>query len=289
MAPHKRALEDASSTQKPKKSKTSNDAGKNVLSTTTTEEIDFPRGGGTTFTPLEVKTIRAEAVKEANEELFEVCVTKVLHRITQVQQVFQAKPIGKTKKRKRKPEGQTSGGTETVDRIRIEHLNYKVRKQAMGFPHLFKQSQRINPGMKILGQIVSIQPLALIVSLPNQLLAHVPITNISSQLTALLEDIEQEVEEPEEEVDEEQPRKSRVPTLFDIFQEGQYVRAVVSAVHAHGSTDISGILKARDEVVRASRRVELSLLPENVNSGVQKSDLREDFASAISQQSTCPY
>lgn len=35
-------------------------------------EVDFPRGGGTTFTPIEVKTIRAEAHKEANEELFQV-------------------------------------------------------------------------------------------------------------------------------------------------------------------------------------------------------------------------
>ena len=36
------------------------------------EDVDFPRGGGTSFTPLEVKAIRAEAVKEANEELFHV-------------------------------------------------------------------------------------------------------------------------------------------------------------------------------------------------------------------------
>ena len=36
------------------------------------EEVDFPRGGGTSFTPLEVKAIRAEAAKEANEELFHV-------------------------------------------------------------------------------------------------------------------------------------------------------------------------------------------------------------------------
>jgi rRNA biogenesis protein RRP5 len=139
--------------------------------------------------------------------------------------------------------------------------------------------------MKILGQIVSIQPLALIVSLPNQLFAHVPITNISSQLTALLEEIEQEDEESEEDSDEGEPRKSPVPTLFEIFREGQYLRAVVSVVHAHGSTDISGVLKSRDEVVRASRRVELSLLPEKVNSGVQKSDLSAGFASAVFQQS----
>ena len=79
MAVHKRALEDTSSTQKPKKSKTINETGRNISLTTTAEEVDFPRGGGTTFTPLEVKTIRAEAVKEANEELFEVCVTEVLY------------------------------------------------------------------------------------------------------------------------------------------------------------------------------------------------------------------
>ena len=34
--------------------------------------VDFPRGGGTSFTPAEVKTIRAEAQREANEEIFKV-------------------------------------------------------------------------------------------------------------------------------------------------------------------------------------------------------------------------
>jgi rRNA biogenesis protein RRP5 len=37
------------------------------------EDVDFPRGGGTSLTPLEVKTIRAEAAKEADEALFKVC------------------------------------------------------------------------------------------------------------------------------------------------------------------------------------------------------------------------
>jgi rRNA biogenesis protein RRP5 len=83
MAAHKRALEDASSSHRPKKSKISNDTGRNLQPTTTTEEVDFPRGGGTSFTPLEVKTIRAEAVKEANDELFEVCHINLLIYITQ--------------------------------------------------------------------------------------------------------------------------------------------------------------------------------------------------------------
>ena len=40
------------------------------------EEIDFPRGGGTTFTPQEVKAIRAEAMTEA-DDLFKVRVQYV--------------------------------------------------------------------------------------------------------------------------------------------------------------------------------------------------------------------
>ena len=67
MAAQKRPLDESSSTQNPKKSRTAKTT--NFLMT---EEVDFPRGGGTSFTPLEVKAIRAEAVKEANAELFKV-------------------------------------------------------------------------------------------------------------------------------------------------------------------------------------------------------------------------
>ncbi|KAE9388873.1 hypothetical protein BT96DRAFT_1003781 [Gymnopus androsaceus JB14] len=80
----------------------------------------------------------------------------------------ESKPAAKkAKKSKRKSEAGTSkSSTEKSDRVaRIEHLNYK----------------RMSIGMKIFSQIVSIQPLALVVSLPNQLFGHVPITNISSQ------------------------------------------------------------------------------------------------------------
>jgi rRNA biogenesis protein RRP5 len=70
MPTQKRPLDESSSTQNAKKSRTNNTA--KTTSSFLTEEVDFPRGGGTSFTPLEVKAIRAEAVKEANEELFEV-------------------------------------------------------------------------------------------------------------------------------------------------------------------------------------------------------------------------
>ena len=38
------------------------------------DEVDFPRGGGTNFTPAEVKSIRVEAQREADEDIFKVRV-----------------------------------------------------------------------------------------------------------------------------------------------------------------------------------------------------------------------
>lgn len=74
MAALKRSLEESPSQSKTKKSRT--DAQKTEQPKPTTSlvaaDVDFPRGGGTSFTPLEVKALRAEAVKEANAELFEV-------------------------------------------------------------------------------------------------------------------------------------------------------------------------------------------------------------------------
>lgn len=78
----KRSLDDASGTPRAKKTKVEKkshkskpDTEKPAVSSSSlvTEEVDFPRGGGTSFTPLEVKAIRAEAVKEADQELFKVC------------------------------------------------------------------------------------------------------------------------------------------------------------------------------------------------------------------------
>ena len=65
----KRDLDEKSSQRKTKKIKLDNSQKPTVQA----DDVDFPRGGGTTFTPLEVKTIRAEAVKEADNELYEVC------------------------------------------------------------------------------------------------------------------------------------------------------------------------------------------------------------------------
>lgn len=78
MAGQKRVLED-NSFRNVKKSKLSTDRLTDVpekpvqlISNLMNEEVDFPRGGGTSLTAAEVKAIRAEATQEANEELFAV-------------------------------------------------------------------------------------------------------------------------------------------------------------------------------------------------------------------------
>lgn len=192
------------------------------------------------MTALEVKATRAEGVKEANAELFDEKESK-----------------GKGGKKKKRKADDSATTEKKSDKIRIEHLNYK----------------RLTPGLKIMGQIVGILPLALLVSLPNQLLGHVPITNISAEYTARLESMETS----DNEDDEEKDASSLLPELGQIFKVGQYIRTVVSASNAPGTSDPSGLSRSRDELARSCRRVELSLLPNRVNEGVQKGDLKAGF------------
>jgi rRNA biogenesis protein RRP5 len=91
MAGQKRVLED-NSFRNVKKSKLSTDRLTNVsekpvqlISNLMNEEVDFPRGGGTSLTAAEVKAIQAEATQEANEELFAVS-SAILLRMNSAEQ-----------------------------------------------------------------------------------------------------------------------------------------------------------------------------------------------------------
>ena len=123
--------------------------------------------------------------------------------------------------------------------------------------------------------------MSLIVSLPNQLFGHIPITQISSELTTLLEKVDESTDEDEESEDEgDTPKQQhKIPDLADIFTPGQYLRAVVTEVHAPGTTDTFGISRPKDDSQRVSRRVELSIEPHKVNSGVAVKDLTPGFVS----------
>lgn len=144
--------------------------------------------------------------------------------------------------------------------------------------------QRLVPGQRILCQIVEIYPLALVVSLPNQLLGHVPITHISGLLTERLEKIDAEEadstsnpDEGDDDEDNSASGSSRAPDLADMFTVGQYLTAVVEEVRPSGARGSIDFSKRRDETTKAAKRAELSIAPEKANVGVAKRDLVSGF------------
>ncbi|KAF8519094.1 U3 snoRNP-associated protein Rrp5 [Hysterangium stoloniferum] len=259
--PKKRELEDVKSGPKPKKIKFTNDELKTTTSNLVGTEIDFPRGGGTALTPLEYKNVRAEAVKEADAELvFENSESRKKIKKGQKSRGSDAKKSSKNRKEK---DGEKSKG----ENIRVEHLNYK----------------RVVEGMNILCQIIAIRPLALIVSLPCQLVGHVPITQISTQFTKQLEALDESAENLSDQEDDIR----RPPELFEMFRVGQYLRAVVTGVQPAGASarGVIGSNRRMDENERASQRVELSIIPDHINKGVSKADLTSGFVLPAAIQS----
>lgn len=173
---------------------------------------------------------------------------------------------------------------DAVDTFRVEHLSYK----------------RLLPGPTVLlVQVVAILPLEIIVSLPNMLLGHIPITNISKTFTKRLEenleesdDEESEEEESEEEdEDDEANRQERavsskkIPSLSDMFQVGQYLRAsVVKVLPPKATTSAATAFNNRsqrgNEDFKGSRRCELSLEPPVVNAGISLADMKTFSATS---------
>lgn len=123
------------------------------------------------------------------------------------------------------------------------------------------------------------------------MLGHVPIDKISKPLNEAMDRLvekdssasETSSNGNEEGSEAEQDGASDgIPTLQEIFHPGQYVRAIVMAVHPHGvvyppSTSGMSLGKPKNEIEKASRRVELSVLPQDVNSGITVKDLGKGF------------
>ncbi|PVF94509.1 hypothetical protein CPB86DRAFT_43532 [Serendipita vermifera] len=231
------------------------------------EEIDFPRGGGSSLTPLELKETRAEGIREADSQIFkdsntQTSASRKRLRSGKLKEGVHSKPLG-------------ASGVP-----RIEYLTYK----------------KLQPGMRVLAQVIGITPLSAIVSLPHQLLGYIPIDKISSDLNIAMDKLMEkdantsEGSESENGEGEEEDTEHAIPTLEEIFHPGQYVRAIVTTVHPQGinlapsdnSEAAINLGKPRNELERASRRVELSLLPEQVNKGITGKDLVKDFTLPVS-------
>lgn len=149
--------------------------------------------------------------------------------------------------------------------------------------------QRLLPGTRLLTRIHSILPLHLVLSLPNQLLAHVPITEISPSLTASIlayqlaaeasdSDSEDGDAKMKTQADEDAPPP---PELSQLFKPGQYLTAIVTEVHPSTSSNQAFLSHyPPTENIRLASRVELSLFPEKVNEGIMRVDLQKGYKIA---------
>jgi rRNA biogenesis protein RRP5 len=257
-------------------------------------EADFPRGGGSGLTPLE----HAQALREGRAERASAAAGKDLFTDGAARKKGKGAAAGasggddvaaqkekkrkdwremKNAKKKKTAMGVERAGQGELDHTRVEHLNYKVSRAAVPpcwtFTHSFPQ--RLAPGSRLLCSVLAVHPLALVLSLPNQLLGHVPLTSISSVLTERLDaaanasDSESEAESSDDE-DEEMKTAGDVPELRDLYKVGDWVRASVVSVKNAGN---KGLGREGQEYVREAGRVELSLDPALLNEGIESADL----------------
>ena len=107
----------------------------------------------------------------------------------------------------------------------------------------------------VLGQVSQINRYDLALNLPNNLTGYVSLTSISHNLTKRIETLAAEEEEADE-----QDADTKVE-LKKLFYVGQYLRAYVLSTQEEASTGAKG-----------KRHIELSINPQDANSGLNKID-----------------
>jgi rRNA biogenesis protein RRP5 len=128
--------------------------------------------------------------------------------------------------------------------------------------------------------VQAVLPLHLILSLPNQLLAHVPITEISSILTDRLTKGEKDDEDMEIDAnaEEEEEDDSETPELSQLYRPGQYVAGIVTQNFPSESSNKAFLgMYTPTEQTRLASRIEMSLRPDKVNEGVMKADVATGY------------
>ncbi|KAI1268533.1 nucleic acid-binding protein [Xylariaceae sp. FL1019] len=234
----KRSKSDVNKTSKPSKTSStktpqSRAPAAAAVSRLKEEEPLFPRGGGSVLSPLEHRQISIQAKQDA---LFEQESSQQPDKPTRA-------PKGKRKQSSLKDKA-ANASNPADNAVKIEGLNY----------------QRLVKGSLVLAQITEIQPLQLVLALPNSISGHVPITAISSKLDELLA---AEADAPEDGSNDGDDGVD-LKTLFEI---GQYVRAYVTS-----TTDEA---TATATLAKPKKRIELSLRPEHTNTGLLSQEIVE--------------
>ncbi|KAF8451798.1 hypothetical protein BGX38DRAFT_1181201, partial [Terfezia claveryi] len=214
------------------------------------EEAVFPRGGGSVLTPLELKEVTNQAVKDV---LFETGASMSGERNAEGNVDLdgeEKKPKHKKRKTEHAKKGQKKGDTEKEDTgPKVEGLSFK----------------RIVPGTIVLGCISKINSTDITVSLPNNLIGYVPITSISEQLTKRIESLLED--EENDKVDQD------LTNLDNYFRVGQYIRACVISTGEDIPEKSGKNGTSSAEHTKHKKRIELSLHPSFANAGVTVKEL----------------
>lgn len=215
-------------------------------------DIAFPRGGSSALTPLEVKEISNEAQKDV---LFETSTNK---RKSNASATPAKKKIKKARRGKKSEETEVDGEEEEgPESVKIENFNFK----------------NLIPGTKILGEITRINKLDITIAIGDNLFGHLPITNISKQLTSAVEKYAEEEEQSEEEEedvaydnDDEDKEivtgtiKTKVqaefPNIQTMFKVGQWINTQVV-----------------ENTSKQQKRIELTIDPVVINKDLETDDL----------------
>lgn len=226
-------------------------------STSTVNEVEFPRGGGIPLTAYELAEARRDGAHEAERNLQSLEQSSKLkshsikRNLSKSKNFDQTKAEGKKRARGVEPSDDVSGGH------RIEHLSHK----------------RLFPGIKLAGMIIQVRPLELIVSLPSQLVGHVPITEISSYYTRKLEELAEEEHQSQDSNDRNTDEaENSLKGLNEMFSVGQWIRCSVLKTTDHPRPKVRVT-----PLVQSAMRVTLTLDPSHINSGIDKSDLQANL------------
>ena len=166
-------------------------------------EDNFPRGGGSELTPLELKKIHHKAEEDAaaeNQVTAESSSRTLVKRKRYDNQKF-------SKKKK--------SSTLIAPKVLLDSLRYKD----------------VRVGMKFMGVVKEINDFDLVVSLPNHLSAFLAITDISDLIAKKIEALTADDEDDEEE-EKEEAQLADLVKLEELFKVGQVIQVAVKNIES---------------------------------------------------------
>ncbi|KAJ1799982.1 rRNA biogenesis protein rrp5, partial [Coemansia sp. RSA 2399] len=266
----------------PKGAKGSSKKNDNKTSTAATTVTDFPRGGSNGLTPLEFREVTRQAEREA---IFADGVTNEKTDRKKRMSGENADPTSQSKKKKKSKATNNSGVSDGVAHAGEDADDDDLLDDARMAKVENLTSKKLTKGALILGCVSVIHELELRIALPNGLTGVVPITSISSEMTAFVEKAAGDAESESDDANAMDVDSDKEDDPLDLearFYVGQFVKCVVVEVGSDSPVTAAGKSKKKNT---NALRIELSLVPEEINSRIDPEDVCEGMVITASVKS----